>query len=791
MPFSRCSRVLLAGLIVLQLKLFGTASIVGPAGPVPGRAGQGRRLALLALLAQSRRNPLSRDKLIAWIWPESSTDRARAQLSDAVYLIRSALGEDVIRSNGDELALNPAVITSDTEMFEQLLEAGDFEAAAGLYSGPLLDGFHLSAAVEFERWLDAERTRLAQRYAAGLESLADSCEGRSEWTAAVAWWRRVAAHDPYSGRVAVRLMRALEAAGDRAGALQHARIHTTLLQEEFDAAPDPEVTAFAERLRVEPPARTVPQPAPRRSGPGPPPESYESVPDRSPAVPSIRRTFAAGRVYAALAIIAVLAIIGTYRIRGEPRTPPVSSVGTARSVAVLPFVNMSADAENTYFSDGLSEQIITVLSRIDGLHVAARTSSFALRDRSYTVRAIGDTLGVAAVLEGSVRKDGPRLRITAQLIDVATGYHIWADEYNRELQDIFVVQDEIAHAIAGALELRLARSSETNQRMPDLEAYDLYLRGLYLRNSLSADALNQAAEYFDRAIERQPDFALAWAAKASVIAPLMYFGHVPVAQGVPELRGFVTRALALDPKLGEAHAAFGMLKLFFEWDWSEAERGLRHAIELNPNDPHAWHHLANFLRAIGQCEAAIRARERSVALDPLNARTRYTLGTDYDCVGDHTNAMAQFRRAVQLDPVNPLALGLGPTVPAGPSRSHFLQGRYDEAVEEFIKVAVLRNASAAEIRRLRTGYAEDGPPGFWRAWLEMDLRQSGSNPNTLRIATIHALVGDTARTFDWLDRAFTERNPGIIFLRSEPAFESLRTHPRFMRIVNELKFPAP
>lgn len=770
-----------------MLKLLGTASIEASSGPVTGRAAQGRRLGLLALLALARGRPITRDKLIALLWPESPTDRARQQLSDAVYIVRGTLGEDVIRSAGDGLVLNTDVIASDVGTFEQLLDEGRLEPAVELFAGPLLDGFHLSDGAEFERWLDMERARLGQRYAAAIASLAEASEGHGESAAAVGWWRRLAAHDPYSGRVALRLMRSLEAAGDRAGALQHARAHAALLREEFDARPDPDVTAFAERLRLEPPARSAPEPVAIR--PAHSPRHEDASPAASGGVPAAGKSRVRRYSAAAATLLLVLAISGVYGIRGVwPVVPPP----TARSVAVLPFVNMSSDPENTYFSDGLSEQIIAALTRIDGLRVAARTSSFALRERPLDVRAIGDTLGVATVLEGSVRRDGNSLRITAQLIDAATGYHIWSHEYDRELQDVFTVQEEIARAIAGALELRLASGGPASRprRTPGLEAYDLYLRGLFLRNSLSADGLRQAADFFDRAIELEPDFALAYAAKASVVAPQIYFGHVRGDEGVAGLRALTSRALELDPTLGEAHAALGILRLFFEWDWQGAEQALRRAIELNPSDPHAHHHLANYLHGMGRYNDAATARERSVELDPLNARTRYTLASDYSLAGSHSRAIAEYRRAQQLDPVNPLALGLGPTLPARALRSYLLQGSYDEAVEEFVKLATLRGATPRELESMRRAYASSGMPGFWRSWLAMDLRQFGSSADPLRMANLWAMIGDTARTVQWLERAYAARNPGLIYLRSEPAFETLRSLPRVARIISDMKFPV-
>jgi TolB-like protein/DNA-binding SARP family transcriptional activator/Flp pilus assembly protein TadD len=821
---------------MVRLNLFGTASIDVAGVPVTGRAAQGRRVALLALLACARGRSLTRDRLIALLWPDSSTERARRQLSDDIYIVRSGLGEDVLRSAGDELSLDPAAITSDVETFERLLDEGRLEEAVAQFAGPLLDGFHLSDGAEFERWLEAERARLGQRFDAALQSLAEASEARGQPADAVAWWRKLAARDPYSGRVTLRLMRALEAVGDRAGAIRQSRVHTSLLREEFDADPDPEMTAYAERLRVAPPAMTPEpalaapppsappptEPAPTEPAPEQPEDTAEAATDPTstadsaptavaapapggparpgtvapsitpaPAPPAGRRRGVrrAAGVLLLLAVVAVGALVASSQ--HEATDPRPAARAAVPSIGVLPFLNMSADPENTYFSDGLTEQIITALSHIDGLRVAARTSSFALRDGQLDVRAIGDTLGVAAVLEGSVRTDGRRLRITAQLIDAATGYHVWSDVYDREIDDVFAVQDEIADAIAVALELRLAGSGIAPRSPPaiDLEAYDLYLRGLFMRNSLTADRLRQAVDYFDRAIARQPDFALAYAAKASVVAPLVLFGHAPFEDGLGEYRWLTARALELDPTMGEAYVALGIQKLFFDWDWPAAERALRRAIELNPNDAHAYHHLGNYLRAMGRRDEAVVARSRAVELDPLNARSVILLAGDYTAIGDHDRAIAEYARARSLEPAHTLTIGAGPWLPSSFANVYLQQGREREAVEDLVRIATLRNASADEVGALRRGFAAAGMTGFWRSWLDMDLRHAGGSPDPFRIAKLLALSGDTAQAFDWLDRAHAERNPGLIFLNVDGVFLHLRTHPRVARILHAMRFP--
>ena len=497
-------------------------------------------------------------------------------------------------------------------------------------------------------------------------------------------------------------------------------------------------------------------------------------------------------VFALAAIGVAVATSGrSSRSRAAQASTAAAAPTPARSLAVLPFLDLSGGSADRYFGDGLSEEITTALGRIEGLRVAARTSAFALRDRALDVRRIGDTLGVDAVLEGSVRRAGHRLRVTTQLVDAHSGMRIWAGAYDREDADVLAVQDEIAGAIADALELRLRVHEGTPRVRPTTnpEAYDLYLRALQLRTDLSADGLQRATDLLDRAIELQPDFALAYAAKASVLEPRVLFRQIPQAEGLSATRAAIDHAFALDPRNAEAYVARGILQLFWEWDWAGAERSLRRAVALDPNNAHAWHHLGNYYRAMGRLDLAADARLRGLALDPLNARLRAALGEEYFYAGRWDDALAALQRAAQLDPLHPILLGRANTA-VGPGRVYIAQGREADGVRELLRVAALRGASADETDALRMAYRTSGIHGFWRAWLAMDRRQSGGAMDPLRVASLSALAGDTAQALAWLERAYGERNPGLIFLRTDPSFASLRTSPRYVRVERGMRFPA-
>ena len=488
----------------------------------------------------------------------------------------------------------------------------------------------------------------------------------------------------------------------------------------------------------------------------------------------------------ALLLVGAAGLLAAKRALAPDRVAPAAL--SDRSIAVLPFVDMSAGGGNAWFADGLSEELITSLSRLEGLRVAARTSSFALRDARLDVRAIGDTLGVATIVEGSVRRDGDRLRVTAQLIDARTGYHLWSGAYDRRLTELFAVQDELSREIAAALQVQLgaASASAAARRTANPEAYDIYLRGIWFRNRLTPEAIARATEHFDSAIALDSGYALAWAGKATTLAPLIYFGQGDRTGLLAEIRHAAGRALALDEGLGEAHVALGVIHFFYEFDWPAAERELRRAVQLSPGDAHAWHHLANYFRATRQVDSAIAARSRALELDPLNPRTAITLGSDLLAAGRYAEALAAYERGFDIDSMNPLLLGLGPNVPIGPATVYERRGEYARAVEEFAKVALRRGATPVEAEAMRRAHAAGGMPGFWRAWLRFEERSSGS-PRPLRMARVWIGIGDRERAVALLEQAHRDRDPGLVYLAVDPSLESLRTDARVAGILRSMK----
>lgn len=405
---------------------------------------------------------------------------------------------------------------------------------------------------------------------------------------------------------------------------------------------------------------------------------------------------------------------------------------------------------------------------------------------------MGDTLRVATLLEGSVRREGDRIRVTTQLIDVANGYQLWSQEYDRRADEVIALQRDIATAIVRALQLQLAPPTPGRPApaAPDAEAYDLYLRGTYARNKLTREELAKAVDYFDRAIRLDSTYAPAWAGKATALGPMVWHGHLPRAQGAPRMDAAARRAVELDETLPEAHIARGMYAFFFDWDWPAAEREFRRAIALNPNEALAHHFLANYLRAMGRLDDAIASRTRAVELDPLSVRLGQLLGADYFVAGKYDLAEKYFRQAIDLEPGSPVVLGLGPGIHMGLGHVYERQGKLEAAMQEYMRIDSLDGATTAELARRRQAFASSGIRGYWRRRAESMEEEAGLPPDPVRLAWMWARVGDTERTVQRLQRAYRERSLALVYLGVTPEFAAARADPRVRTILEAMRLPG-
>jgi tetratricopeptide (TPR) repeat protein len=759
------------------LKLFGGASIETPAGPLTGRAAQRRRLALLALLATSR--GMAREKLASYLWPEHDLERGRHLLSDSVYRINKALGDDTVSAAGDELRLDPRLLACDAAEFEDALQQGRPAEAVALYRGPFLDGFFLDGAQEFERWAERERERFARLHAGALEALAEESERSGDPRRATEWWFRLAAHDPLSPRVALRLMQALAAAGERAAAIQHGRVHEALFREEFGAESHPEVAELRDRLLTEPAARQAERPepaaAPRGEAPPPPVPAAEAAPPATPAAPPARRRRTARlAALAALPLAAVAGVVLAWPGEGGP-----SPADRSPAVTVLPFADLSPEGDHAYFGSGLTEEITRALTRVEGLRVVAHAPVPATGGQD--PQEVGRRLGVEAVLQGSISRWGDSVRVNAALVRVADRAYLWSGRYTSPMGSIFAIQDSISRAIAATLTERLvgATAPPPAPSVEELEAYNLYLRGRYAWHRRTEESLAAAVAYFEEAVARAPHHARSHAGLADAYAVQGFYDFRPPTDAFPRAEAAARRALELEPSLAQPYATLGYVDLYYRWSWDEAGEAFRRAIRLDPRSSTAHQWYANYLAAMGRFPEAERSMRRAMELDPLSLIASAALGWVHYLAGDHERAVEQCSRTLELDPRFSLAylwLGL----------AHEQLGRPEEAVRTLERSLEVSPGSAIVVAALAGAHAAAGRPHRARALLgELLAGEPGYLPS-FEVAKVHLALGEREQALAWLEKAYEQRSHSMAFLRVDPQLAPLRSDPRFRDLLRRV-----
>jgi serine/threonine-protein kinase len=473
------------------------------------------------------------------------------------------------------------------------------------------------------------------------------------------------------------------------------------------------------------------------------------------------------------------ALAGARHALSDTFTPPATpAAGAEDSIAVLPFTNMSGDPESEYFSDGVTEEIINALTRLPGLRVAARTSSFAFKGQSTDVMEVGRRLGVATVLEGSVRQAGDRLRVTAQLIKAADGYHLWSERWDRELDDVFEVQDEIAAAIADRLQVTLAASGPALARPPtsNVEAYRLYLKGRHLWNHRDEDSLLKAVDYFQRAIERDPDFAHAHSGLADTYLLLGSYRIIDREESNEKAKAAAKRACELDDTLAEAHTSMGQV-LRRERDWEGEERAYRRAIELNPNYATAHQWYSTLLAAQGRMDEAVREVKRAEMLDPLSHAILVTSAIVHDLARDVDCALRKIERALEMEPDFASAVGYSGWIYAE-------RGMFDEAFRANDLMAKIWGADAGGVIAHRANiHALMGEQEKGRTLLEEAIALGG-DPGY--VGYVWTALGEHDRAFECLNRAIDENSWFVFHLKVHPALDPLRSDPRFDLLLERL-----
>lgn len=471
------------------------------------------------------------------------------------------------------------------------------------------------------------------------------------------------------------------------------------------------------------------------------------------------------------------------------RTPVAVPTDEAPSIAVLPFVNRSRDEEDEYFADGLADELLNVLAKIRGLRVAARTSSFQFKGKNEDLAVIGQKLNVATLLEGSVRKAGNRMRISVQLVKVSDGFHLWSETYDRTLEDIFAVQDDIAQSVVKELRATLLGEEPDSRTSGEVkaevaaaakgrgdvgEAHGLFLQGRFLVERIASDDINRGVEYLEQALKLDPRHALAWAALSRARGLQAAVGLATVDEGYARARDAAERSLALEPGLAEAHLAMGTVQSWCDWDWKAADRSFRRAMELAPNNPDVVRAVAMMTFHLGRPAEAITLGLRAIALDPMDVSGYGYLGRFYRGADLLPEAEATFRKALEI---SPKVLNL-----------HYLLaivllelGRNDEALAEAGSepTGYGRLCGLAIVHHALGNHEESDRS------LE-ELTRSGSHDCAYQLAMAHAVRGEADAAFHWLERGYTQRDSGLTLAKPERLLRSLHSDPRWTMFMRKM-----
>lgn len=452
-------------------------------------------------------------------------------------------------------------------------------------------------------------------------------------------------------------------------------------------------------------------------------------------------------------------------------------------LAVLPLDNISPDPNDEYFAAGLTDELITVLSRINGLEVIARTSVLRYKGGNKQVAAIGRELQVGSVLEGSIRKSGNRIRVTTQLINTSNEAHVWAEAYDRQLDDVFAVQSDIAQKVAEALSIKLSRDEMKLRPAPNLEAYTLYLKGRFAVTKLSTDSFLKAVEYYEKAIALAPSYAECYAALAQAWLLLGFFELLPAEDSFAKAKVYATKALELDATMAEGHVAMGRLLRLFEWRYEDADLELKRAIDLEPNLAGAHVFRAQGLMPLGRKQEAIQEARKALELDPFSSQTCQILGTVYLYDNHIDEAIEFYQRALDIDPDSPFPLGnLG--------LAYVQKGMVEKGIPMIERAIAIEGTNASSLGDLAYAYGKAGRRDDVTRVLErlLEMRKD-SRRAAPAIAGVYTTLGEYEKAFEWLEKALQERTPYLGSIDSDFIFDPIRSDPRFKDITRRIGLP--
>jgi len=750
---------------VVELRILGTLQLSASDGrDLAALARQSKRTALLAYLAAAVPHGFQRrDTLLALFWPELDETHARAALSQALYVLRNALGDQGIVTRGDdEVGLSRDVVWCDVRAFEAALDAGQPAEALALYRGGLLDGFFVSDAPEFGRWLERERERLRERAAEGAWAHAEGRAAARDVVQAARWARWAATLAPADEVAMRRLMTFLRDLGDRAAALRVYEAFAERLTQEYELEPSTETRALAAAIRRETPTGTTVTPRD-------PPRSRSEAPKAEPPHPRRPRFVAPLLVVAAL--LGALGFGVVIQLRN-------AAASTFRRIAVLPLENLTGDSTQNSFVDGMHEGMIDELAKIAAVSVISRTSVLRYRDSLRPpLREIARQLGVDAVVRASVSLSGDSMRVMVQLLDGRTERRLWAQTYLRERRDVMRLSGEMASDVVG--QIRGAITSAERGRLAregqvDPEVYTLTFKGGYECLLWTEAGLRRGIQLLREAVDRDPTNALAYAKLAGCYSDMSFFGFMPDSDAMPLVTAANARALEFDSTVGEAYVTRGWFRFVTDHDTDGADQDFRRALELSPGDLRTRQWYADYLTLTGRFDEAISEKQKAIALDPLSAQSNIGLAWTYFNARRYDEAIAQFKRTLNLAP--------------GSYAAH-MQIAWNYSLKEAHDVAVAHCDSAfalnpqAENSRLGDCGWVYARAGHREQVLEMLRRipePCGAG------ARVYVALGDPDHALECLRKEGRENPQGLAFENFDPVLDSLRSDPRSRAVLREL-----
>ncbi len=524
------------------------------------------------------------------------------------------------------------------------------------------------------------------------------------------------------------------------------------------------------------------------------PASSPAGPGGSPAWPREGRAYkrvaiVAGGVFALLAVLLAFNVAG---LRDRARMAVRSSFSRPmpeskiQSIAVLPLENLSGEREQEYFADGMTEELITYLGKVGALRVISRTSVMQYKSAKKPLPQIARELNVDALVEGAVLRSGNRVRITVQLVQANPEKHLWANSYERDLQDVLVLQSEVARAVVSEIQINLTpedRTRFTVTRPIDPEAYEAFVKGRHFWDIWTPVAQLKCVQYYEQAIQKEPAYALAYAHVAHCYDMLAFMEYPPAREYQEKAHAAAQRALELDGQLAEAHMIFADQKYWVNWDWSAGEAAFHRAMELNPASVDVVSHYGYALEVQGRIGEAIRVWQRALQLDPLSPTVNGFLARAFFNAHQEQRAIEQYRKMLDFEPKDARAYsGLGSV--------HEAAGRNDEAVSAYLKAASLVGESAQRLEAFQSAYRAGGIRGYWKKRLDyLRERAKREHVSPLDFASFYAHAGEKKPALGWLEKAYEQHTPALVWLKAERTWDPLRSDPRFQDLLRHMNFP--